>query len=414
LSGEDFVTRVRELAAHYGVHLICGFVEESDGVLYNAAVVIDAHGDERGRHRKNFLWGDDNAYFAPGDSCAAIDTPLGRLGVIICADGRAPELAAGLVAQGATLIAVPTCWVNVADKPGQFRNAQAEFMLQGRALECGVPFVAANKFGRETGTVSYCGWSVILDAAGNALAQAPPDQAALLVADVQPARAEPVEIPEWAAPRLFASYPPGPPGDGMLDKLRLAVMPAALTAEALSSDADPDWFERLAADGVVTIVTSVDTVDAADQLATYGRTFGVTILAYPDAQRLMVEEFGTFGALSAADVHSFVAARAMALDGAAIFFVMGGDPPLALLRTRAAENRVFVAAAGQDSAVIISPAGAVLDTVGPADARPLVAEINLREAAAKLVYPHTHIWTQRKPAVYAKAFGIEVPFSPLS
>jgi predicted amidohydrolase len=414
MGGENFVRRLRELAAHHRLHVVCGFVDDSvPGKLFNAAVVIDADGDERGRHRKLFLWGDDNAYFKPGESLEPVDTPLGRIGVIICADGRAPEISAGLVKQGASLIAVPTCWVNVADRPGQYRNAQAEFMLQGRALECGVPFVAANKFGRETSQVGYCGWSQVLDAAGNIVAQAPPDQEALIVAEVTPVSPAPLEVPDWAVRRIFSTYPPVLPQDGSLGRLHLALVPSALARQSLAAETEPDVFEQLAADEVQLVVTAVESADEGEQLELYGRTLGMTILGYPYVERLMMEEFGSFGCMPADRLRSFVPSRVMALDGAAIVFVMGGDPPLALLRTRAAENRVFVASAGEDSAVLVSPNGAVLATVGAAENRPLVAEIDLCEAAGKLVYANTHIWQQRRPARYAQAFGVEVPFNPL-
>jgi predicted amidohydrolase len=414
LKSEAFVARLRQAAGRSKINLVCGFVEEAAGVLHNAAVVIDAKGEECGRHRKCFLWGDDNVWFESGQSLTPIDTPVGKIGVIICADGRAPEMAAGLVAQGAELIAVPTCWVNVATKPGEYRNAQAEFMLCGRAIECGVPFVAANKFGMETDQLGYCGWSVIYDAQGKQLAQAPPDEATIIDAAVRPAAAKPLEVPYWAVRRIFSTYAPVLPNLEEIDKVKIAVAPTELLRGLRDAGATVDLFEELAAQGVSVVGTSLSSEDEADSLEVYGRSLGMAVVGFPFVERLMMEEFGKFGCVAGEHMTSFVAARLMALDGASIVFVAGDEVPMPLLRTRAVENRVFVAAATSTTAALIDPAGVVIDQVEASAGQAIVREIDLRVTANKQVFQGTDIWEQRHPSVYAKAFGVDPKFTPLS
>jgi predicted amidohydrolase len=406
--GEVFVEKLCELARTHGLHLICGFVDDRDGRLFNSAVVIDAAGRECGRCDKSFLWGADNDYFSPGERIAPIDTPLGKIGVVICADGRAPEIAAGLTAAGARLIAVPTCWVNVAREPGEYHNAQAEFMIAGRAIECRVPIVAANKFGAETAALSYCGMSVICDRRGNVLAQAPPNDPALIDAEVKLAPPPRVTVPEWAQRRIFSRHPALTPDADMLGAVRIAVAPKSRVLPLADDDNGRDELERLADAGVQVVATSLPETDEAERLEIYGRALGMAVVCFPYVERLMLEQFGAFGCVASDHVYSFVPTRFMALDGASIVFVTGKEVPVPLLRTRAVENRIFVAAADDDSAILIDPAGAIIGHAPSGSGEHIIADIDLRITANKVVFPKTHIWAQRRPHAYARAFSVSI------
>jgi len=409
MDSETFVSHLSRQAARHRVAVVCGFVEDGDNCLYNAAVVLDKKGTERGRARKCFLWGEDNAWFTPGDHIAPIDTPSGRIGVVVCADGRAPEIAAGLVAQGAELIVVPTCWVNASSEPGGFANAQAEFMIQARAMETGVPIVAANKFGRENEKISYCGWSMICDGEGKCLTKAPPDQAAFIEANLSLRKPPKITIPDWTQRRLFGSFEPVAPGScGDLETIRIAVLPANLTARMSAGENGKDLFEEIADQHVQVVGTWVDNEDPAQRIEIYGRALGMTVIDHSFVERLMIERFGAFGCIESGHVRSFAPARAMALDGASIIFVVGQQVPLSLLRTRAAENRVYLAAAFEDSAVMIDPGGQDLASCDKDNCQPLVVDIDLAITTDKYVYPGTHIWQQRKPECYARAFGFHL------
>jgi len=405
LDPDAFVDHLRTLAKEHAMHVACGFVDQRDDRLYNAAIIIDAEGNECGRSDKSFLWGDDNIWFTPGDTIEPIDTPLGRIGAVICADGRAPEIATGLVAQGAQLLIVPTCWVNVAKASGQYANAQAEFMIRARAIECGVPIVAANKFGRETPDLSYCGWSAIHDANGDLIAQAPPDEAALIVANLKLSKPPAIESPRWAVRRIFGHDPPVPPDeDPAHGAVGIAVCPRCLTADLIADE--HDGLRALADRGIAILASCASDEETAARFEIYGRALGMTVVNYPYVERLMIERFGAFGCISGEHASSFFPARVMALDGASIVFIVGGDADLSVLRTRAAENRVFVAAVFESSAALINPAGAVMERCSADDPRILFSRIDLNQAVSKEVFDRTHIWDQRNPTAYAKAFGV--------
>ncbi len=408
LKSEDFVKNLSGWAKEHKIQIVCGFVDDENDQLRNAAVVIDAKGNECGRYAKTFLWGKDNDYFQPGKELKPFDTPLGKIGMFICADGRAPEIAAGLAHQGAQLIAVPTCWVNVAKEPNKFRNAQADFMIEGRAIECGVAIVAANKCGVE-GDTPYCGASQIVSAQGERIATAPPDAAAIITAEVSLTKPHAIDIPKWSKRRIFSAYEPVLPNREELGEIKIAVAPSDCVFPNPDSNETPP-LELLAADGVQVVGSALPDPETADRLDIYCRALGMTLIAFPFVERLMIEPFGSCGCIESEHLASFAPMRIMALDGAVIVFVAGDEVNLPLLRTRAAENCIFVASATAKSAVLVDPTGRVIDQTEPGKPAIITATIDLRMSANKEVFPQTHIWDQRKPELYADAFGIHERF----
>ncbi len=120
-----------------------------------------------------------------GEALEPVDTPAGRLGVFVCADGRIPTIASTLVARGAR---DPGRSDRLGDAaaatPHALENLQADLMIPVRARENGVPLVVANKVGVEARSVAYCGKSQIVAADGTVVALAPQDEATTLTATV--------------------------------------------------------------------------------------------------------------------------------------------------------------------------------------------------------------------------------------
>ncbi|UCG17383.1 MAG: hypothetical protein JSV19_04995 [Phycisphaerales bacterium] len=407
----ELLSLLGERAKRHRMHVVCGFVEDHGDRLQNAAALIDDAGAVVGVARKLFLWGSDNQVFAPGSELGTFACRLGRVGIAICADVRAPETTAALAYRGAEIVTVPVCWVNLAEKPGEYYNPQPDFLIEARTREIAVPFVCANKFGVETETLSYCGQSLITDAEANVLSLAPPDEAALITAEVQPARACKPALPDWTRDRITSTQLAEEPHVGLDDPVKVAALPAALLARATGRR---DILRTLAADGVQVVVSPLGPQDIADEMEVYARALGLDWVGSP-SDRVMCARFGSYGALSGSDLLSFAPARALALDGAAILFVPGPpltsdadgprahNAPLSILRTRAAENRVYLAAAGA-SATVIDPSGAIVARSDNGEPRPVIATIDLAAAQDKCVFPGTHIFEQRKPEAYAAAF----------
>ncbi|GAC1415125.1 MAG: hypothetical protein NVSMB5_03960 [Candidatus Velthaea sp.] len=143
--------------------------------LANSAYVVTPDGIA-GSADKCFLWHFDRRWFRPGRALDPIDSPAGRLGVLVCADGRIPTIASTLVDRGAEILVIPTAWVTSGRDPRNLENLQADVMIAVRANENGVPLVAANKVGTEARSVAYCGKSAIVAGDGSFVQRAPQDE----------------------------------------------------------------------------------------------------------------------------------------------------------------------------------------------------------------------------------------------
>jgi len=100
----------REIARQTGMHIVAGFPERAGDRLYNSAALIGPAG-LIGTYRKAHLYHFERDIFTPGDSgFQAWDTPVGRIGVLICYDLRFAEAVRILLLRGAQILCVPTTW----------------------------------------------------------------------------------------------------------------------------------------------------------------------------------------------------------------------------------------------------------------------------------------------------------------
>ena len=180
---EDAARDVIAVASRTGATIVYGAARAGEHGLANSAYVVTPSGIA-GYADKCFLWHFDRRWFTAGTVLEPVDTPAGRLGVFICADGRIPTLASTLVAKGAELLVVPTAWVTSGRDPRALENIQADLMIPVRARENGVPLVAANKVGVEARSVAYCGKSQIVAADGSIVALASQDEDTILYGTV--------------------------------------------------------------------------------------------------------------------------------------------------------------------------------------------------------------------------------------
>ncbi len=234
------MARLREIAARRRTVIVVGVAVRDGSQLYNAGVAIDSDGRIAGRADKVFLWHFDRRWFAAGTHVTPIQTSLGRLGVLVCADGRMPEIARALVDRGAELLVMPTAWVSSGRDPSTLENPIADLLAPMRAYENGVPFVAADKCGVEREMVLYCGKSQILSDAGDVLAIAGEREPQRIVATVEigdphPSRVAlvepaPREMTARGALRLAVSARPLP--DDIDERLRILECENVLAPEA--------------------------------------------------------------------------------------------------------------------------------------------------------------------------------------
>ncbi|MBN1344441.1 MAG: BNR-4 repeat-containing protein [Phycisphaerae bacterium] len=107
IPGGPYVTKLQALAKELKIYLIAGLLRRIGEKTYNSAVVIGPNGEIIGVYHKQHL-GHETVRNTAGTECPTFETPWGRMGVMICADRRYPEVTAGLVKNGAKFIIVPS------------------------------------------------------------------------------------------------------------------------------------------------------------------------------------------------------------------------------------------------------------------------------------------------------------------
>jgi predicted amidohydrolase len=161
-----------------------GMLEKDDatGRLFNASALVGP-AEECFSYRKLHLpfLGVDR-FVTPGDRPLAVHDLGGlRVGINICYDGSFPEASRVLALMGADLILLPTNWPTKA-------MCTAQYLAAARALENRIFYMAVNRIGDEAG-FHFIGQSRIHDCTGDLLAVCDHDRPAILVAEIDPARA---------------------------------------------------------------------------------------------------------------------------------------------------------------------------------------------------------------------------------
>ncbi|MFN3708063.1 nitrilase-related carbon-nitrogen hydrolase [Microcella sp.] len=139
--------------------VVVGFAERANETIYNSAAVLTAAG-VAGVYRKTHLWDAEQHIFAAGNQPPpVIDTPVGRVGVLICYDLEFPEMPRSLALEGADIIAVPTNWP-VVPKPAS-EHAPEVIQAMAAARSSCVAIACCDRSGEERGKAWTQGTSVI-------------------------------------------------------------------------------------------------------------------------------------------------------------------------------------------------------------------------------------------------------------
>ena len=103
------VDRLAEIAAATSLHLVVGVVERDIGTLYCTVLFFSPEG-YLGKHRKLVPTAAERAVWGSGDGSTlpVFDTPLGKLGAVICWENYMPLLRTAMYAKGVQLWCAPT------------------------------------------------------------------------------------------------------------------------------------------------------------------------------------------------------------------------------------------------------------------------------------------------------------------
>jgi predicted amidohydrolase len=165
---------IRRLAALAGeMTVIAGYCEADGGARYNSVVCV--HGDGvLGNHRKVHQPLSEDASYSSGDRFAAFDTPVGRIGMMICYDKAFPESARALALDGAQIGVCVSAWpgarTNAATDLNEDRwKRRFDLFDRARALENQIVWVSANQTGT-FGSLRFVGSAKVVDPGGEILA----------------------------------------------------------------------------------------------------------------------------------------------------------------------------------------------------------------------------------------------------
>lgn len=153
-----------EIAKELGVYICGGIAElDEDGVkIFNSSVLVGPKG-YIGKYRKLHLWNAENYFFEPGDTGLPVfDTPIGKIGMLICYDMWFPEAFRILALQEADVVCCPVNWV---DSKNEEARKMGTNMAIVNANNNNFFIVAADRFGHEKGAY-FPGRSIILDTNG--------------------------------------------------------------------------------------------------------------------------------------------------------------------------------------------------------------------------------------------------------
>jgi nitrilase len=176
-----------------GVHLVIGVIERDIGTLYCTILFFAPDGTLLGKHRKlmptameRLIWG-----FGDGSTLQVYDTPLGKLGAVICWENYMPLLRMAMYAKGIQLYCAPT-----ADDRDTWMATMQHVALEGRCFvltacqhlrrrDCPPDYAAIH--GDAPETVIMRGGSAIIGPLGQILAGPVYNDDVILSAELDPA-----------------------------------------------------------------------------------------------------------------------------------------------------------------------------------------------------------------------------------
>ncbi|MGQ7847261.1 carbon-nitrogen hydrolase family protein [Granulosicoccus sp. 3-233] len=182
--------QLSRIARETGLHLVVGVIEREQASLYCTSAMFGADGRFLGKHRKIMPTVAERLVWTQGDgsTLAAVETPLGKLGSVICWENYMPLLRMHMYQQGIELYCAPTA----DDEPGWTATMQ-HIAMEGRCY-----VLSANQFTRrgdfpadygnfpsdDTDFIVSHGGSCIVDPFGKVLAGPDHEGETILYADI--------------------------------------------------------------------------------------------------------------------------------------------------------------------------------------------------------------------------------------
>lgn len=152
-------SKISKLAVENNMNIVCGMPEKvkNKGRSYNSALLASSDGEihvYRKSYLANFGPFEEMRYFKPENNIEVFETPIGKIGVVICYDLFFPELTKSYALQGSEII------VCISASPSTSRKF-FEKVLPARAIETTNFIIYSNLVGREDDMMFWGGDEVI-------------------------------------------------------------------------------------------------------------------------------------------------------------------------------------------------------------------------------------------------------------
>lgn len=181
---DELLMKIGNIAHKYSMFIAVGISMNEENVLRNAGVVFNQKGEIIHSTYKSNLWHFDHKCFTAGEEFKTFDTTWGKMGMIICADGRIPEITRILALDGAKMIIDLVNLTSSAAEVKDFTNPQYEYYINVRAFENKVWFAVSSKMGVEDNCVCNLGRSMVVNPNGEYVSQLTSDVEEILYCDV--------------------------------------------------------------------------------------------------------------------------------------------------------------------------------------------------------------------------------------
>jgi len=177
--GSPLLGRLRDEVARRGLHAVVGFIEEDGGRVFNSSALIDGDGALLAVYRKLHLPGIGVDRFVENGERTppVVDTPVGRLSLLICADMIFPEAARVAALDGADVLAISACVPSPITIYG-------DALIAVRAYENCMYVVFSDMVGPD-GAWRYVGRSLVANPSGAVLGAADTVEQAVVAAPVE-------------------------------------------------------------------------------------------------------------------------------------------------------------------------------------------------------------------------------------
>ncbi|MBL8175322.1 MAG: nitrilase [Bryobacterales bacterium] len=163
--------RIAEAARRHRAWIVAGVIERDGGTLYCTALFFSPQGVLAGKHRKimptameRLIWG-----YGDGSTLTVLDTPIGKLGAVICWENYMPALRLAMYSKGIELYCAPT-----VDDRDTWAVSMRHIACEGRCF-----VLSAVQY---TGNIR--GGSIIVNPLGQVLAGPVYDAETILIADL--------------------------------------------------------------------------------------------------------------------------------------------------------------------------------------------------------------------------------------